>query len=134
VAIVTLLAPALAKSVAPVEVKVENLPVEGVVAPIAVPLIPVAVVLKLFAVTERLFEPVLIEEVPSPARDNAPDVPVRFSAPVVKVKPLLAVRSPADVIVPVLVVEIFPVVEMVILEAKSDPVIEVKVGSPAAFP
>lgn len=39
VAIVTLLAPALARSVAPVEVRVVNLPVEGVVAPMEVELI-----------------------------------------------------------------------------------------------
>ena len=50
------------------------------------------------------------------------------------VSPLLAVNNPAEVIVPVPVVEIFPVVEIVILEARSLPLTEAKVGKPAAFP
>jgi hypothetical protein len=49
VAMVTLEAPALARSVAPVEVRVVNLPEAAVVAPIWVALIPVAVVLKVEA-------------------------------------------------------------------------------------
>jgi hypothetical protein len=49
VAMVTLEAPALARSVAPVEVRVVNLPLAAVVAPIWVALIPVEVVLKVEA-------------------------------------------------------------------------------------
>lgn len=96
------------KFVVPVEDKVVNAPVEGVVAPTAVELIPVAVVFKLPAVNKILFAPKETDEAPSPDKVKAPDVPVRFRAPVVKVKPLDAVKRPADVIVPVPVVEIFP--------------------------
>jgi len=49
VPMVTLEAPVLARSVAPVEVRDVNLPVEAVVVPMAVELIPVAVVLKVEA-------------------------------------------------------------------------------------
>ena len=78
------------------------------VAPILVELIPVAVVLKLPEVNKILFAPKLADDAPSPDKVSAPEVPVRFSAPVVKVSPLLAVRSPAEVTVPVPEVEIFP--------------------------
>jgi hypothetical protein len=94
----------------PVVEIVVNAPVEGVVAPIAVPLIPVAVVLKLPEVTVKLFAPVLIEEAPSPDSAKAPEVPVKLIAPVVRVNPLLAVKSAAEVMVPEPVVEILPVV------------------------
>lgn len=50
------------------------------------------------------------------------------------VSPFDPVNNPAEVIVPVPVVEIFPVVEIVMFEARSEPVIEAKVGRPAAFP
>ena len=81
--------------------KVVNAPVLGVAAPIAVLLIPVAVVLKLPDVKVKLFPPVLIDEAPSPESANAPLVAVRFSAPVVKVRPLDAVIKLAAVRVPV---------------------------------
>jgi hypothetical protein len=80
-----------------VVVRVVNAPVEGVVAPIAVALIPVAVVLKLDDVNVKAFEPVSIDEAPKPERLIAPEVPVKLIAPVVSVNPLLAVRSPAIV-------------------------------------
>ena len=83
VATVTLLAPALAKSVTPVEVKEVNLPVPAVVAPILVLLIPVAVVLKFPAVMVRLLAPVDNEEAPKPEIVRAPLVAVKLSAPVV---------------------------------------------------
>jgi hypothetical protein len=108
VAIVTLLAPALAKSVAPVEVNVVNLPVEGVVVPIAVELIPVAVVLKLEEVNVNALAPVEIEEADKPERVKAPEVPVRFKAPVVSVSPLLAVTSPEKVGFPTVAKVIVP--------------------------
>jgi hypothetical protein len=69
-----------------------NLPVDAVVAPIAVELIPVAVVLKLDDVNVKALAPVEIEEAESPDKVNVPDVPVRFRAPVVRVSPLEAVR------------------------------------------
>ena len=51
-----------------------------------------------------------IVDEPSPVIDSAPEVDVRFKAPAERVKPLLAVTNPAEVRVPVLVVEILPVV------------------------
>ncbi len=48
----------------------------------------------------------------SPVADIAPDVPVKFRAPVERVNPFEAVKSPAEVIVPVEVVEMLPVVVM----------------------
>jgi hypothetical protein len=95
------LAAPLAKVVLPVLVRVVKAPVEAVVAPIAVVLIPVAVVLKLPAVTVRLAAPVLIDEADRPDRLRAPEVAVRFRAPVVRVKPLLAVRVELALKVPV---------------------------------
>ena len=49
----------------------------------------------------------------SPVEEMAPEVDVRDNAPVVMVKPLEAVSVPAEVIVPLEVVEIFPDVESV---------------------
>ena len=89
------------------------MPVEGVVAPIAVEFIPVEVVLKLPDVMVRLFAPVEIDEAPSPDRVKEPEVEVKESAPVVSVRPFDAVRVPALVIVPDPVVDIFPEVERV---------------------
>ena len=109
------------KVVVPEELKVVKLPVEGVVAPMAVELMPVAVVLKLEEVMVRALAPVLIEEADRPERAKAPEVAVRLRAPVVKVRPLEAVRVPAEVIVPVPVVEILPGVVM-FPEAKVIPV------------
>ena len=91
-----------------VEMRVVNAPDDLVVAPIAVPLIPVDVVLKLAEVKVKSFAPVLMEEAPKPESESAPDVAVRFKAPVVSVNPLDAVSSPADVIDPVPVVTILP--------------------------
>ena len=96
--------PALPSCVAPVEDKVVNAPVFGVVAPMAVPLIPVAVVLKLPDVKVKLLAPVLIDVAPSPDKFKAPDVAVRFKAPVVWVNPLEAVKVWLEVKAPLLVV------------------------------
>ena len=96
-----------------VEVRVVNAPVDLVVAPIAVPLIPVDVVLKLAEVKVKSFAPVLMEEAPKPESESAPDVPVMLTAPVVTVNPFEAVSKPAEVMVPVPVVAIFPEVERV---------------------
>lgn len=85
-----------------------NLPVDAVVAPMAVLFIPVAVVLKFPDVKVKLFAPELIDEAPSPDSAKAPDVPVIFVAPVVCVNPFDAVSSPADVTVPVPLVETLP--------------------------
>ena len=83
------------------EERVVKAPLPGVVAPMAVALIPVEVVLKFPAVKVRLFAPVLIEEAPRPERARVPEVPVRFKAPVVKVKPLEAVKVDENLPVPV---------------------------------
>lgn len=87
-----------------------KLPVDGVVTPIAVLLIPVAVVLKLFDVIVKLFPPVFIIDADNPERFRVPDVAVRLRAPVVRVNPLDAVNNPFDVMVPVPVVAILPLV------------------------
>jgi hypothetical protein len=70
----------------PDEVSVVKAPVEGVVAPCR-SIDPVAVVLKFPDVNVILFAPVLIEDAESPDSVKAPDVPVRFKAPVVRVSP-----------------------------------------------
>lgn len=62
VAILTSDAPVVPRLVAPCEVSVVNTAVDGVVAPMAVLLIPVEVVLKLPAVMSKLFVPVLMED------------------------------------------------------------------------
>jgi hypothetical protein len=67
----------------PVSVILVNLPVDAVVAPIAVELIPVAVVLKFEEVKVRALAPVEIEEAERPERDSVPEVAVKFNAPVV---------------------------------------------------
>ena len=89
IATVALLFPSV---VAPVLDRVVNAPVDAVVAPIAVALIPVAVVLKLLEVNVNAFAPVEMLDAESPVRDIAPDTPVRLTAPVVMVKPFDAVR------------------------------------------
>jgi hypothetical protein len=91
--IVVALPPVLARVVVLVLDRVLKAPVEAVVAPIAVELIPVAVVLKLDEVTVRALEPVLILEAPRPLKAKAPLVAVRLRAPVVRVKPLEAVSN-----------------------------------------
>jgi len=93
-------------------VSVVKVPAAAVDAPMAVELIPVEVVLKFPAVIVKLLTPVEMEEADRPERDKAPEVAVRLRAPVVRVNPLEAVNKPAEVIVPVLVVEILPVVEI----------------------
>ncbi len=90
----------------PEEVRVVKAPVDVAVAPIAVELMPVAVVLKFDEVIVRAVAPVLIDEAVNPESARAPEVAVMFNAPVVRVNPLDAVSSPAEVIVPVEVVEI----------------------------
>ena len=94
--------------VLPLDVRVVNLALDCVSVPIAVPLIPVKVVLKLVAVTNRfpavrvkLFVPVLIDEADNPERANAPDVPVTLTAPALTVNPFVAVSNPLEVMVPV---------------------------------
>ena len=57
-----------ARVVLPVEERVVKAPVEGVVAPMAVLLMPVAVVLKLAEVKVRSLAPVLMLEAPRPDR------------------------------------------------------------------
>src|SRR5579871_6183126 len=89
-----------AKTVVLFEESVVKAAVDGVVNPIAVELIPVAVVLKLPLVNKMLLEPVLIEALVIPVRLSVPDVAVRFNAPVVWVKPFCAVRSALEVMVP----------------------------------
>jgi hypothetical protein len=91
-------------------VKEVKAPVEAAEAPIAVEFIPVEVVLKFAEVKLKSLTPVEIEEAPRPKRAIAPLVPVKLSAPVVKVKPFEAVNKPAEVIVPAPVVEILLVV------------------------
>ena len=95
-----------AKVVLPEEERVVKAAVDGVVAPIAVELMPVAVVLKLEEVKVNAFAPASIAEAESPVKFNVPEVAVKFSAPVVWVNPLEAVKVPAEVMVPVPVVEI----------------------------
>jgi hypothetical protein len=107
VAMFTLEAPVVPRLVPPVELKVVNAPVLAVVAPMAVEFMPVAVVVIFPEVKVILLAPVLIEEALKPDKERAPEVPVRFKAPVVKVNPLEAVRAPAELMVPVPVVEIF---------------------------
>ena len=76
--------PAVEASVVfPVEERVVKAAVDGVVAPIAVELIPVAVVLEFADVINKLFNPVEIEDAPKPVMFNAPEVAVKFNAPVV---------------------------------------------------
>ena len=97
----------------PVEDKVVNAPVEGVLKPIAVPLIPVAVVLKFPEVISVLFAPAFKVIPASPVALIDPDVAVKFNAPVVSVNPLEAVSVALDVIAPVPVVTILPDVDRV---------------------
>ena len=59
-------------------------------------------------VKPRVFKPVLIEELERPDSVRAPDVAVRFNAPVVKLKPFEAVSNPAEVMVPEPVAEMLP--------------------------
>ena len=59
----------------------------------------------------RLFPPKLRVEADSPVRLSNPDVPVIFTAPVVTVRPLEAVSNPFEVIVPPVLVDMFPLVE-----------------------
>jgi len=94
----------------PVVVRFVNVAAAGVVAPITVLLIPVAVTLKFPAVNNTLFAPKSRLEAERPVRLKLPEVAVKFNAPVVRVNPFEAVRRPAEVIVPVPVVEIFPLV------------------------
>jgi hypothetical protein len=72
-----------AKVVFPEEPRVVKLAVDGVVAPIAVELIPVAVVLKLPEVMVKLVTPVSIDEALNPDRARDPEVAVKLRAPVV---------------------------------------------------
>jgi hypothetical protein len=97
--------------VLPDDERVVNEAVEGVVVPIAVELMPVSVTLKFAEVIVKLLVPVEMDEALRPERFKAPEVEVKFKAPVVNVSPLEAVIKPAEVIVPEDVVEILPVVE-----------------------
>ena len=102
--------PAVPRLVSPDEVKVVNAAVDGVVAPIAVLLIPVAVAAKLLLVMSKSFAPVEMFEADKPVKLRTPEMAVKLIFPVVWVSPLLAVRSPAEVIVPVPDVLILPLV------------------------
>ena len=84
--------------VIPVDDKVVNAPVPAVVTPTFVEFIPVAVVLKFDEVNVNAVAPVFIDDAVKPDKVKAPDVPVRFKAPVVSVNPFEAVNSPAEVI------------------------------------
>ncbi len=75
--------PADASVVLPDDERVVKAAVAGVVVPIAVPLIPVAVTLKVAEVINKLFTPASIVDAESPERFKAPDVAVKLSAPVV---------------------------------------------------
>jgi len=92
----------------PVVVRFVNVAAAGVVAPITVLLIPVAVTLKFPAVNNTLFAPKSRLEAERPVKFNAPEVPVMLTAPVEIVRPADPVRRPAEVIVPVPVVRMFP--------------------------
>lgn len=102
VAMVTLEAPALARSVTPVEVRVVNLPVEAVVAPIVVELIvpPVMVTpeeLKVLPVRVwvTVSEPLLVVKMPvRPRAKLAADVPPIVMAPPVVPEPESMVTPP----------------------------------------
>ena len=94
----------VASVVLPEEERVVKEAVDWTSVPIAVPLMPVAVVLKFPEVISKLLPPVLMLEAPNPERLRAPEVAVKFNAPVVWVKPLEAVRRPPAVIEPVPVV------------------------------
>jgi hypothetical protein len=119
-----------------VPVTVVNLPVDAVVAPMAVALIPVAVVLKLEDVTVRALTPVLIDEADRPDKLTAPEVPVRLTAPLVRVSPLDAVNSPAEVMAPVPVVEILAAVvfPLPVTEAKVSASVMAEVVTPETLP
>jgi hypothetical protein len=119
-----------------VPVTVVNLPVDAVVAPMAVELIPVAVVLKLDDVTVRALAPVLIDEADRPDRLRVPEVPVKLTAPVVRVSPLEAVNSPAEVMAPVPVVEILLAVvfPLPVTEARVSASVMAEVVTPVTLP
>lgn len=80
--------------------RVVKAPVEAVVAPTAVELMPVEVVLKLPEVKVTLFDPKLIDEADNPDKVRVPDVAVKVNAPVVWVKPFEAVSVELEVTVP----------------------------------
>ena len=90
---VVLAFPAEDRVVAPVEERLVNAPVPGVVAPIAVLLIPEAVVVKLPEVMVRLLVPSPMVEALSPDRFNTPALAVRLRVPEERVNPFDAVRS-----------------------------------------
>jgi hypothetical protein len=113
-----------ARMVFPVDPSPVKAPVEAVVAPMAVLLIPVAVVLKLADVKVISLAPVLMLDAPSPDKARDPDVAVKLKAPVVWVNPFEAVKVPAEVMVPVPVVPILPEVDRVPAS------VMVKVGEP----
>ena len=102
VAMLTADAPAVARLVMPLDERVVKAPVEVVVAPMAVALIPVAVVLKEPEVMRRLAAPVEMEDSESPEMVRTPLVAVRFKAPVVRVRPLEAVRVEENLPVPMI--------------------------------
>ena len=97
-------APARVKSpendAVPVVVKFVKLPVDGVVAPIAVPFIPVEVTLNAPEVMSKLFIPVEMVELLRPVKLIAPEVPVMVTPPPRTVNPFSAVKSPEEIISP----------------------------------
>ena len=112
-----------------VDDRVVNAAVDGVVAPIAVALIPVEVVLKLVEVKVRTLVPADIVEFPRPVMLMLPVVAVRLIAPLERVKPLLAVRSWVTVNAPALVV-VIPAAPRVIDEVLPVPIFTVPFVAP----
>jgi len=88
-------------------------PVDAESAPMAVPLMPVEVVLKLLEVKVKLLLPALITELPRLVILREPPDEVSDNAPPLWVRPLEAVSRPDEVIVPPLAVEILPLVTTV---------------------
>ena len=70
-------------------------------------MVPIPTLLLVVSISKRLFTLNAVADDPR-VKSTAPEVEVKFNAPVVKVKPFDAVRSPAEVIVPVPEVAMLP--------------------------
>jgi hypothetical protein len=102
----------------PVAVSAVNLAVDWVSVPIAVLLIPVAVVLKLPDVMSKLFAPSPMLDAFNPESVITPELPRIFIAPVE-----LPILTPAPALVPILV-EAVPVVLMLVMPVIDAPLAE----------
>jgi hypothetical protein len=111
-----------ANVVAPVEVRLVKVPAAGVVAPMAVELIPVEVVVKWPEVKLMSFDPALIDEAERFESAIVPELAVKFKAPVVNVKPSEAVKVSVEVKGPLLVV-VTPVAPRLIAAAVVVPIL-----------